>query len=611
MKERLYSRRNAIVFKKTNELFGGLSNMAGGYPIFIGEHKILTSEALYQASRFPHMPDVQRQIIRERSPMTGKMRSKPHRKNSRQDWDKVRVQIMRWCLRVKLFQNWAKFSSLLLETGRLPIVEESNKDAFWGAKPEGDMLRGVNCLGRLLMELREELVSLKDDKFVLMPPNIPNFLLYGEEILPIEFTLTKKQEVALESEKVHQLSIFNDDIEDIEEKYDENFPESFNKIKSVMKKMSTENSNYSFEVVEDLIDSKWTKSSIKSLNEYICAEIDFKEFPPTFFHTISDALINTKLKISTKYFLTILLFKVHNKNELYKRYLNTFIKASMVNPNPLGHYFYSLVKKMSSNQSYIFEYKQYFIRNAYSSFLSMLFDEMTQETLMELIEAYIYESNGLLKDFIGVSIETVTDVLRKKVDVNAMKEPFELCYELGIVVIYLELPINIEGFTYKNKTANRGVIVLNVEQNGTYHEKVVLAREIARFLMLDSEINDSVVNHVDKINIEIEQFAGLILIPEGSEKERTLKTITKIHLDLLSLFSELWEIPTSILVLRFIKITSEPINLMIFKNDLLVHQYPSEYWYENNKIKLNGIEKNEITFKIENQLTYKLQYLQT
>jgi len=47
--------------------------------------------------------------------MTAKMVSKPHRKDSRSDWDEVRVQIMRWCLRVKLAQHWETFGELLLQ----------------------------------------------------------------------------------------------------------------------------------------------------------------------------------------------------------------------------------------------------------------------------------------------------------------------------------------------------------------------------------------------------------------------------------------------------------------------------------------------------------------
>lgn len=40
----------------------------------------------------------------------------------------------------------------------MPIVEESYRDQFWGAKPiDGETLVGMNILGRLLVELRERL----------------------------------------------------------------------------------------------------------------------------------------------------------------------------------------------------------------------------------------------------------------------------------------------------------------------------------------------------------------------------------------------------------------------------------------------------------------------
>ncbi len=184
---RTYERENCITFRKTTEKFGGLSNMAGGYPLLINDIKILTSEAIYQACRFPHLPEVQKLIIAEKSPMTAKMRSKPYRDNSRPDWEIVRTKIMRWCLQVKLIQNWDKFSRLLLETKELPIVEDSRKDDFWGAKlQDGETLIGANVLGRLLMQLREQIKSEEiTPQTTVMPLSIPNFLLYGEEINPI------------------------------------------------------------------------------------------------------------------------------------------------------------------------------------------------------------------------------------------------------------------------------------------------------------------------------------------------------------------------------------------------------------------------------------------
>jgi ribA/ribD-fused uncharacterized protein len=184
---RTYDRRDCITFRKTAEEFGGLSNMAGGYILSVNGVKILTSEALYQACRFPHLQDVQRMIIAERSPMTAKMRSKPYRDNSRPDWEVVRTKIMRWCLQVKLVQNWEKFSKLLLDTGDLPIVEDSRKDDFWGAKPTDEIiLVGINVLGRLLMQLREQVRNGEITcQTIVKPLSISDFLLYGQEIKPI------------------------------------------------------------------------------------------------------------------------------------------------------------------------------------------------------------------------------------------------------------------------------------------------------------------------------------------------------------------------------------------------------------------------------------------
>ena len=188
---RTYHRSDSAVFLKTREKFGGLSNMAGGFPLVVNGVDIRTSEALYQACRFPHKPDLQRLIIEQKSPMTAKMKGKPYRNESRSDWDEVRVKIMRWCLEVKLAQNWDAFREILLSTGNLPIVEHSRKDEFWGAKPlDDDSLRGVNALGRLLMELRERIKREPQESLlcVLALP-LSNFLLYGKEIQEIDMRL--------------------------------------------------------------------------------------------------------------------------------------------------------------------------------------------------------------------------------------------------------------------------------------------------------------------------------------------------------------------------------------------------------------------------------------
>lgn len=189
---RTYHSEEIISFRKTGEEFGGLSNMAPGFPLRVANVSLRTSEALYQACRFPHMPEVQKLIVSQTSPMTAKMRSKPYRKDSREDWDYIRIPIMKWCLRVKLAQNWNSFGDLLLNTGDKPIVEDSRKDDFWGAiKDNHGYFHGRNVLGRLLMEIREKFKSDPDSLKQVSPVRIKMFTLLSEEIPLITAEITK------------------------------------------------------------------------------------------------------------------------------------------------------------------------------------------------------------------------------------------------------------------------------------------------------------------------------------------------------------------------------------------------------------------------------------
>ena len=192
-REKTYNLAEVCAFKKTKELFGGLSNMASGFPLVVNGVNILTSEALYQACRFPHLPDVQRTIIAQKSPMSAKMKSKPYRADSRADFEYKKVVIMRWCLRVKLAQNFIRFSQLLESTENKEIVENSHKDRFWGAVPtkeDKNLLVGANVLGGLLKQLRREyyenrLTNLPSLLYV-EPPTINGFLLFDEPIRAVD-----------------------------------------------------------------------------------------------------------------------------------------------------------------------------------------------------------------------------------------------------------------------------------------------------------------------------------------------------------------------------------------------------------------------------------------
>jgi hypothetical protein len=85
-------------------------------------------------------------------------------------------------------QNWTRFSELLLNTGDLPIVEQSRKDRFWGAVPVEGKLVGANVLGRLLMELRET-VRQGGQFFEVLPPvpEVDRFLLFGKSVGRVAF----------------------------------------------------------------------------------------------------------------------------------------------------------------------------------------------------------------------------------------------------------------------------------------------------------------------------------------------------------------------------------------------------------------------------------------
>lgn len=187
-KVRYYKKDDVILFRKTKEKFGSLSNMASGFPVTINGVKIRTIEHLYQASRFPYDILIQEKIIKERSPMTAKMISKPYRNKTRENWINIRIRIMRWCLKVKLIQNYEKFSLILLSTDNKLIVENSRKDKFWGAIEQNDgILKGENILGRLLVELREEIRNNKIQmSSVVSSPNVEDFFLFGKAIREIK-----------------------------------------------------------------------------------------------------------------------------------------------------------------------------------------------------------------------------------------------------------------------------------------------------------------------------------------------------------------------------------------------------------------------------------------
>lgn len=182
-----YNINNVCAFKKATDPFGGFSNMAGGFPIEVNGINFRTSEALFQITRFPDFPNYQQEIIDQYGPIGAKMKSKKYKPDTRSDWSDYKIELMDWCLHLKLACNFQSFGDLLESTGSKDIVEARDRDPFWGAKADKDntdMLKGYNYLGKLLVDLRDEYLMNKhyDKLLTVTPPNINNFLLLGKSI---------------------------------------------------------------------------------------------------------------------------------------------------------------------------------------------------------------------------------------------------------------------------------------------------------------------------------------------------------------------------------------------------------------------------------------------
>ena len=154
---RTYSPAESCVFRFTKADWGVFSNFAAlpGATSAAG-HEWPTSEHLYQAAKYRQSPDIQSLIAAAGTPGDAARHGRNRQHAPDTDWNARRVDAMRWVIRMKREANPALVDTALQQTGDRPIVEFSNKDTFWGACPAGDTLVGQNILGRLWMELRQQ-----------------------------------------------------------------------------------------------------------------------------------------------------------------------------------------------------------------------------------------------------------------------------------------------------------------------------------------------------------------------------------------------------------------------------------------------------------------------
>ena len=149
-----------VLIRKVKEQHGWLGNMSP-YPVEFNGRLYRTTEALFQALRFSD-EEVIEAIRAEKSPMAAKFVAKRHKdKMVVEPLSADDVNNMRVCLRLKVDQH-PKLRDRLLATGDVEIIEDCSKrkrgsGLFWGAALEDGVWKGANMLGKLWMELRDDL----------------------------------------------------------------------------------------------------------------------------------------------------------------------------------------------------------------------------------------------------------------------------------------------------------------------------------------------------------------------------------------------------------------------------------------------------------------------
>lgn len=140
-----------IKFYSARGDFGEFSNFAP-FPFFLDGKEWPTSEHYFQAMKF-EQESYQEQIRLAKRACVAAQLGRSRAVPIRPDWESIKVDVMRRAVRSK-FQAHGVLRSLLLSTGEEMIIEEAARDDFWGSGPRSD---GKNWLGRILMEVREEL----------------------------------------------------------------------------------------------------------------------------------------------------------------------------------------------------------------------------------------------------------------------------------------------------------------------------------------------------------------------------------------------------------------------------------------------------------------------
>lgn len=142
---------NVINFYSVSDEYGEFSNFAT-FPIVDKRKRWPTSEHYFQGQKFDN-PAHREEIRKAKTPMIAARLGRDRKKKLRRNWESVKDNVMRDAVRAKFTQH-DELRLLLLSTGSAKLVEHTSNDAYWGDGGDGS---GKNMLGRILMEVREQL----------------------------------------------------------------------------------------------------------------------------------------------------------------------------------------------------------------------------------------------------------------------------------------------------------------------------------------------------------------------------------------------------------------------------------------------------------------------
>jgi ribA/ribD-fused uncharacterized protein len=147
-----------INFYSTTGEYGCFSNFSK-HAIHLKGKRWPTTEHYFQAQKFAgteHEEEVRKCKTAREAANMGRDRKRPLRR----DWESVKEKVMLEALRAKFTQH-EDLKEILLGTGDAKLVEHTTNDSYWGDGGDGS---GKNRLGRLLMQLRDELHAAEKEQ---------------------------------------------------------------------------------------------------------------------------------------------------------------------------------------------------------------------------------------------------------------------------------------------------------------------------------------------------------------------------------------------------------------------------------------------------------------